>query len=401
MKKFNTIFIYIIAIACIFYGGFYLGNKQSVFAGVAYPSEHESIKNADFSLYWKALAILESRHPDAQHVSSKERVWSSISGLAESYNDPYTSFFTPKETEAFEESINGEFSGVGMEVSMKDGSLTVVAPLKNSPAEQAEMLAGDVIVTIDGEEVFDLTLDQAVEKIRGPKGTDVVLSVAREGETELISITVTRDIIELIAVETKELPEGIFVISVYSFSEDLRTKFEEAMQEFYASDSRDKLIIDLRNNPGGYLSSAIDMASWFLPEGATVAVESFSEQSDKSEIIYRSKGFGKKNSSVDVVILVNKGSASASEIVAGALSEHGVAQIVGTNTFGKGSVQEFIQLDNEAALKVTVAKWLTPKRNSISESGLAPDHLVEYVPMEEGATYDSQMQKAIDLLLER
>lgn len=401
MKKIQTIFIYAIAIGSIFYAGFYLGNKQSVFAGVAYPSEHESIKNSDFSLYWKALSILESRHPDAHNISSRERVWSSIAGLAESYNDPYTSFFTPKETEAFEESINGEFSGVGMEVSMKDGFLTVVAPLKNSPAEQAGMLAGDVIVSINNEEVFDLTLEQAVEKIRGPKGTEVVLSVAREGETDLVAITIVRDVIELVSIETQELPEGIFVISVYSFSEDLQGKFEAAMREFYASESNDKLIIDLRNNPGGYLSSAIDMASWFLPEGTIVAIESFSEQSGKTDVTYRSKGFGRKNPSIDVVILVNKGSASASEIVAGALSEHGVAKIVGTNTFGKGSVQEFIPLDNNAALKVTVAKWLTPKRNSISESGLTPDYEVEYEAADDDTVYDSQMQQAINVLLER
>lgn len=400
MKKFNTTLGFILATGIVFYSGFYIGNQQSVFAGVSYPSEHQSIDDKDFSLYWKALSILESRHPDAQDVSSKERVWSSIAGLTASYNDPYTSFFTPKETEAFEESINGEFSGVGMEVSMKDGLLTVVAPLKNSPAERAGILPGDIIVQIDKHNALELTLDQAVEKIRGPQGTDVVLLVAREGEIDTIPVTVTRDIIELTAIETRELAEDIFVIDVYSFSEDINTKFKEAMEEFYESDSKRKLIIDLRNNPGGYLSSAVDIASWFLPEGATITVESFSEESGKQDIAYRSKGYGRRSHEMDVVILVNKGSASASEIVAGALSEHGVAKLVGTNTFGKGSVQEFIMLDNEAALKVTVAKWLTPKGNSISESGLTPDIVVEYAPAQEGEVYDAQMQKAVELLMQ-
>lgn len=399
MKKFSTTIGFIILTGLIFYSGFYIGNQGNAFASIEHPSENASIEDKDFSLYWKALSILQTKHPDAGEVTSKDRVWASIAGLAASYNDPYTTFFTPEETEDFEESINGEFSGVGMEVSMKDGFITVIAPLRNSPAEQAGILPGDIITAINGETTFELTLDQAVEKIRGPQGTVVSLSIARDNNPETINVDVIRDVIELTAVQTEELPEGVFVINIYSFSENIGEEFKAAMEEFYASESKRKLIIDLRNNPGGYLSSSIDIASWFVSEGKVIVTESFSQQSGKEDVVYRSKGLGQKSREMEVVVLINRGSASASEIVAGALQEHGIAQIVGTNSFGKGSVQEFIKLDNETALKVTVAKWLTPKGNSISDSGLTPDVYVEYERPEEEKGYDAQLQKAVELLV--
>lgn len=390
--------ILIVIIFASFLIGFFMGTKESVLADEYWFSEEtSSIKMVDFELFWKALAVLDKKHPNASELGSKERVWSSIQGLAESYGDPYTTFFTPEEVKNFEENINGEFSGVGMEVGLENGYITVIAPLKNSPAEQAGILPGDVVTEIDGESALEMTIDQAVEKIRGPKGKTVILKIAREGEAGLLEFSIVRDTIELISLETS-VPtnaEDVFVISLYTFSENIGESFGEAMSEFVKSGKR-KLILDLRSNPGGYLSSAVDIGSFFVPQGKVIVTESFGENSEQEDTEYRSRGTDiKLPKNFKMVILVDGGSASASEIVAGALQEYGIATLVGTETFGKGSVQEYLKIDDETALKVTVAHWLTPFGATIEGQGLTPDHVVEYDSQD---TEDNQLQAAIDLL---
>ncbi len=392
-------YILILLIISVAFGlGFLMGNKEQVLAEEYWFSpETSSISNEDFELFWKALTVLDKKHPNASEVTSKERVWAAIQGLSESYNDPYTTFFNPKEVDSFEESINGEFSGVGMEVGLEEGYITVIAPLKDSPAEKAGLLPGDVITKINDENALEMTIDQAIEKIRGPKGEIVSLSIAREGEGEILEFEIVRDTIELTALETSvpEEAKDVFVISLYTFSEDIGFEFSKAMQDFVKSGKR-KLVLDMRSNPGGYLTSAVDVASFFVPQGKTIVTESFSEESEKTDIIYRSKGSTLKlPKNLKMVVLVDGGSASASEIVAGALQEYKIATLVGTDTFGKGSVQEYLKLDNDTALKITVAHWLTPLGNSIEEEGLIPDHVVEY----DGQTEkDNQLEAAIEIL---
>lgn len=388
----------IIFVFTAFIGGFFMGSKDRALADEYFFSqETSSIKSSDFELFWKVLTVLDKKHPDASAISSEERVWAAIQGLAESYGDPYTTFFTPEEVKDFEENINGEFSGVGMEVGLEENYITVIAPLKDSPAEKAGILPGDVITKIDGESALELTVDQAVEKIRGPKGETVVLTIAREGAGELLEFSIVRDTIELVSLETS-IPEdtkNIFVISMYNFSENIGEDFNEAMREFISSGKK-KLILDLRSNPGGFLDGAVDVASVFVPEGKVVVTESFSPDSERENVIYRSKGTNLKlPKNFQMVVLVDEGSASASEIVAGALQEYNIATLVGTKTFGKGSVQEYLSIDNNTALKVTVAKWLTPLGNTIEGEGLTPDLVVEYDSESEA---DNQLEEAIKLL---
>ena len=355
--------------------------------------------NVDFAPFWKAWNLINEKYVPAsttsETVGDQEKVWGAIKGLTSSLGDPYTVFFPPVESELFESDIRGNFEGVGMEVVAKDGAITVIAPLKDSPAAKAGIMAGDRIIKIDSQETVNLSTEDAVGIIRGPKGTRVTLTIFRNGEREPFDIKVTRDVIGIPTIDTKELPGGIFVIELYSFSAQSPNLFRAALREFILSDN-DKLILDLRGNPGGYLEAAIDMASWFLPSSRVVVREDFGQS--REEKIYRSKGYDIFSEDLKFVILIDKGSASASEILAGALAEHGRAILVGDRTFGKGSVQELVNITSETSLKVTIARWLTPNGLSISQDGIEPKFIVKYSPTDREAGRDPQLEKAIEIL---
>ncbi len=325
--------------------------------------------------------------------SDKEKVWGAIEGLTATYGDPYTVFFPPKEASAFEEEVRGNFEGVGMEIAIKDKVLTVVAPLKGTPAERAGMKPGDQILKIDKLFTAGLTVEEAIKHIRGPRGSIVTLTVKRNGGAE--DIKVTRDIINIPTIDTKLRDDGIFVISLYTFSANSATLFRGALRDFIASGS-DKLVLDLRGNPGGYLDAAVDMASFFLPMGKTVVIEDSGTKAKQQ--FERSKGYDVFNDKLRMVVLINGGSASASEILAGALREHGIAKLVGEKSFGKGSVQELVEITPETSLKVTIARWLTPKGKSISENGLEPDFKVEITKKDIEKKLDQQMERAAEIL---
>ena len=356
-------------------------------------------ESVDFAPFWRAWNLINEKYVAAsttsKNIGNQEKVWGAIQGLTSSLGDPYTVFFPPAESKLFEADIRGNFEGVGMEVLAQDGAITVIAPLKNSPAAQAGIMAGDRIIKIDDKETTNLTTEDAVQIIRGPEGTRVTLTVFRKGVDEPFDIKVTRAVINIPTADTKELPGGIFVIELYSFSAQSPNLFRAALREFILS-RNDKLILDLRGNPGGYLEAAIDMASWFLPSSKVVVREDFGPS--KEEKVYRSKGYDVFSENLKFVILVDGGSASASEILAGALAEHGKAVLVGEKTFGKGSVQELVNITSETSLKITIARWLTPNGLSISESGITPEHVVKYTPEDRKADRDPQMDKAIELL---
>ncbi|MGM0629083.1 MAG: S41 family peptidase [Patescibacteria group bacterium] len=359
-------------------------------------SEEEAEK-VDFSTFWKTWEALEENHIKKGEVPTEERVWSAIQGLTRAYDDPHTVFMPPKEKKEFETEISGQFEGVGMEIGIRDDILTVVAPLQGTPAEKAGIESGDRVIEIDGEPTKDMNVTEAVDFIRGEKGTEVILTVSREGEPEPLEIAITRGVIDIPTIETEKREDGIFVIRLFNFAGQSTKMFEKAMKEFRESDS-DKLILDLRNNPGGYLHASVEVASYFLPAGDIVLKERFSGERETK--VYRSKGHKGFNKNKEMVILVNQGSASASEIVTGALGDHGVATIVGSQTFGKGSVQEVVSITSDTSLKVTIAEWLTPKGYSFEGEGIEPDIEVEITREDVENELDPQMNKAVEFLLE-
>ncbi len=351
----------------------------------------------DFESFWKTWNIINEKFVStASSTSDQEKVWGAIEGLVDSLGDPYSVFLPPADSETFAENISGNFGGVGMEIGIRNDILTVIAPLKNTPAERAGLLPGDNVIGIDDETTVGIRIDEAVRLIRGEIGTEVVLTIMREDVSEPFDVPVVRGIIAIPTIDTEAREDGIFVVSLYNFSATSPQLFREALREFVLSGT-DKLIIDIRGNTGGFLNAAVDITSWFLPAGKVIVTEDFG--GSQKDIVYRSKGYDIFNENLKLVVLVDRGSASASEIFAGALSEHGLAQLVGEKTFGKGSVQELMNITNGTSLKLTVANWLTPEGNSFSENGIVPDFTVEITDEDRDALRDPQLEKAIALLL--
>jgi len=412
-KKASLSAVIIVFIGISFVSGYRFGETSIPLENRIISVENKDVDkpdSVDFQPFWKAWNILNDKFAGTTTPDS-DRVWGAIQGMTASFDDPYTVFFPPTESKAFADEIAGAFEGVGMEVGIKDGKLIVVAPLKGTPAERAGVQSGDIILKINDNDSVSLPVDSAVKLIRGKSGTTVNLLLGRIGSKSPLEVPIVRSTIEIPTIKTGTKDEvasanstqngtglrkdGIFVIELYSFSANSANLFRNALKEFVESDSH-KLVIDLRGNPGGYLDAAIDMASWFLPSGKVVVREEFGK--DKEEHVFRSKGYDVFNDSLRMVILVNGGSASASEILAGALSENGVAQLVGTKTFGKGSVQELIKITPDTSLKVTIAKWLTPNGISISKQGITPDYIVNFTEKDITEKKDPQMEKAIEIL---
>lgn len=399
------------------YIGFNLNSERVKPPDSLINTENTIVSETDFSPFWKAWQILDEKFVPTKISTSttalattsiiQDRVWGAIIGLTNSLGDPYTVFFPPEESKSFETEISGNFEGVGMEIGIKDEVITVVAPLKGNPAQKAGVLAGDKIISIDEQSTMNISVDKAVKLIRGKVGTKVKITIVREGKKEPLDFTIVREVINIPTVDTEikggkiaggnggKIIDGVFIIRLYNFYSASPNLFRDALREFITSGS-DKLILDLRGNPGGYLEASVDMASWFLPIGKIIVSEDFGKNATPQ--IYRSKGYNIFNKNLKMVVLVDGGSASASEILAGALKEHGIAKLVGTRTFGKGSVQEVVKITPDTSLKVTIARWLTPLGNSISENGLTPDYEVKLTQEEFLKGKDAQTDKAIEVL---
>jgi len=399
IKKDSSFKILLVIVVAGFFGlGFFFGNshnKNSYVPSEIVNIESNSTTTADFAPFWKAWEILDKESVFATSTTAQDRVWGAISGLASAYDDPYTTFFPPVESKAFASEISGNFEGVGMELGSKDGILTVIAPLKGTPAEKAGIRPGDKIIKIDDTVAGSMAVDNAIKLIRGKKDTAVRLTIVREGKKDPFEIKIIRDTIQIPTIDTQLLKDSnIYVIRLYNFSATSPDLFRNALRDFILSGSH-KLILDLRGNPGGYLEAATDMASWFLPAGEVIVKE---VGINGKEDPFRSKGYNIFTDKLKMLILVNSGSASASEILAGALEEHGVARLVGETTFGKGSVQQLFDLTPETSLKVTIAKWLTPKGKWISKGGLKPDVEVKLTEKDLLAGKDTQQLKAVEIL---
>lgn len=370
----------------MFYSGFLFGRGDiSVGSTQGRP--------ASFNLFWRVWDLLGEKY-DGELDHSK-LIYGAISGLVKATGDDYSAFYTPEETEALQEDLSGNFEGIGAELTVKESKIMIVAPLSGSPAEQAGLKAGDEIIKIDGKEAIGLSLQEAVSKIRGPKGSTVNLTV-QSGEEKSRDVKITRDTINVSSVKWSE-KDGVGYIQLTRFAEDTYGLLQQAEAELTGKGIT-KYVIDLRNNPGGYLDVSVDVASEFMDSGAVVI-----EKNRKGLSKTKSAKPGGKlaDSKYEILILVNEGSASASEIVAGAVKDNKRGTIAGEKTFGKGSVQELLNLDGGATLKITTARWYTPNGTNISEQGIEPD--VKMVPLSEDESEgtDSQLDQALEYVRAR
>jgi carboxyl-terminal processing protease len=357
----------------------------------------------DFDLYWDVWERVRNSYVD-KPVSETEMLYGSLAGMVASVGDPYTMFFDPEIAFKFEQELEGNFEGIGAEIGIKHGRLTVIAPLPDTPAEKAGLRPGDAIYYIDDIDTSYISIDEAVTFIRGPKGTVVTLKVWREDDGEdLIEIPITRDEINVISVEwekidndkTKESGNNIVYIKIRHFNEDVATTLNSFAPEILKS-RPDGIILDLRSNPGGYLDRSISVASKWIDNDIVVVKEKIGDDQ-----IAEYTTFGKPSfKGIKTVVLINEGSASASEIVAGALQDYELATIIGETSFGKGSVQDYQNLRDGSALKITVARWLTPNDRFIDKEGIIPDIEIELTNEDYNEDRDPQLNRAIEFLIE-
>jgi len=349
----------------------------------------------DLSLLWGVWRLLGEHYIDPEKLTINEMVYGAVGGLTSAVGDPYTVFMTPEDTTSFEDAMSGTLEGIGAQMDQINGDIVVVAPLKGSPAEAAGLLPKDVVVTVNDEEVHGLRLDIVVDKIRGPAGSTVHLGVYREGETEILKISIRRKNIHVPSVEfaIKKTASGdIALLTINQFGDSTMQEVRSALKTFKSSTVRG-LVLDLRYNGGGYLEGAVELSSLFLKEGIVVTVE----RRDTDPEIYHVFGDA-TYPTLPMAVLINGGSASAAEIAAGAMQDHKRATIVGTTSFGKGTVQEIINLPNGAALRVTTARWLTPSGHDLGHMGITPDIVVERTLDEYRAGVDPQFDAAVKAL---
>ncbi|PJA45962.1 hypothetical protein CO174_01190 [Candidatus Uhrbacteria bacterium CG_4_9_14_3_um_filter_50_9] len=346
--------------------------------------------DVDFKDFWDVWNFVKDEFY-RQPVSDKDLYYGSLKGLLSGLEDPYSVYFDPEEASAFTASLEGSFEGIGAEIGIRDEQLQIVAPLDGSPAEQAGLLPGDWIVLIDGIETIGKTVEEAVTQIRGEKGTEVVLTIARDGAESLMEIPITRDKIVIDSVRWEIDENNIMLIGISTFNHDTTELFNEAVQEALASNV-DGVILDLRSNPGGLLTTAINIASSWVGYDTVVIERTRDESTSYDGLI------APRMQTLKTVVLVDGGSASASEIVAGALQDYEYATVVGTQTFGKGSVQDYRELEDGSALKITTAEWYTPNGRTINETGIAPDIEVAYTLEDYEAGLDPQFQTAISVI---
>lgn len=382
----------------IFLFGFYLGSNDSdnPFSSVAYNNQGNANTDNrdyfDFNLYFEVWNSLKTNHVDKNKIKDRDLFYGSLEGLAGATEDPYTVFMDPELTSEFYDDLSGTFEGIGAEIGIRDEIITIVAPLDGMPAQKAGLRAGDKVYAINGESALGLSVNDAVKKIRGEKGTEVTLTIIR-GEDKPIDITIVRDKIVVESVETEMREDGIYYLKISNFNEDTQNLFNNAVSEILINNPKG-IVLDVRNNPGGYLDTAVYVSSEWVKEGPIVA-EQFGENR-RSE--HFSNGNGRL-ANIPTVVLINQGSASASEIVAGALRDYEKATVIGMQSFGKGSVQTIKDLSDGSSLKVTVAKWLTPEGDYIHDKGIAPEIEVDFTEEDIENERDPQLDRAIEYIL--
>lgn len=375
-----------------FYSGFYFGTKEPKEIKIIGAENLEDRSNLNLNNFWEVWDLVKEKHIDGEKVKDQDLLYGAMSGLVSSLKDPYSDFLPPEDSLKFEEDVRGSFGGVGMEIESRDNQLVVVAPMKDTPAYRAGIEAGDYILKADGEDISKLDAISAVKKIRGEVGTKVVLSIFRDSFKEPKDFTLIREVIKVPTLEW-EMKGDIAYIKLLSFNENSIPLFYEAIVKSLFSGAKG-LVLDLRNNPGGYLEVATRLSGWFVDNGKIVVSEQFRDGKKQDFTAVGNEAL--KN--FPTVILVNKGSASASEILAGSLRDLRGIKLVGETTFGKGTVQELNYLADGSMIKLTIAKWVLPSGKIIDKEGLEPDFKVEITEKDKEAKKDSQLDKALEVL---
>jgi carboxyl-terminal processing protease len=404
IMRLRKILVFLIVVAFVFYAGYFLGRQgfKASATGITNVQVSREVpqdkQDVDFGLFWRVWDTLATSYFDKSKLDPVKMVYGAIQGMVSAVGDPYTVFLPPDENKVVEEDLKGSFSGVGIQIGFRGTQLAVIAPLPDSPAEKAGIKAGDFIVGIKDEKknvdrgTVGISLPDAVQLIRGPSGSTVSLALLREGSNDPIIVDVVREEINVPSVMLSFVGENedIADVRLLKFAGETDGEWGKVVQDVLKSGSN-KLILDLRNNPGGYLQGAVDIAGEFLRNGSVVVIE---ESANGSRNEFKTDKLPRL-ANVKMVVLVNKGSASASEILSGALREQANIEIIGETTFGKGTIQEPRQLENGAGLHITTARWLTPKGNWVNETGLEPDVIIEDNP---DTAEDEQLLKAIEEL---
>ncbi len=386
-------FLTIVVVALSYAAGFLHGHHNLIFEQSFQPkivsTEIAKPKEVDFSLFWNAWNKIEAQY--VGEFDPQKAVYGAISGLVGSLKDPFSLYLTPDESKKFLDDLRGQFQGIGAELAVKNEKVVVVAPLEGSPAQKAGLKANDQIIKIDGQDIGLLTFGDVISKIRGPKGSTVTLTVLRDGKGEAKEVTIKREVIKINSVKLS-IDQGIARFQIIQFGDDTTAEAQKAAEKIVASNPKG-IILDLRNDPGGFLNAAVDVTSLFLDDKLIVSEQDKAHhlKAFKTTITPRLKDF-------KVVVLVNGGSASGSEIVAGALQDHHRAMLVGEKTFGKGSVQSLEDLPDGSTLRITIAKWLTPQGKQISGEGIKPDVELKLTEDDVKNGKDPQMEKAREIL---
>jgi len=356
--------------------------------------ESDIANDIDLDLYWTIWEQLDKYYFDEDKLDEETLIYGSIKGLVDSLGDPYTVFMTPEESEEFSASLEGTLEGIGAELTVEGNNLVIVSPLRNSPAEKAGLLPGDIIFLIEGEPASEMTLFDAIMSIRGEKGTTVTLTIIRDGLEDAFEVSIVRDTIDIESVTIEKLDGDITYISVNQFNDKTNEEFGKAISGMILDEPKG-IIVDLRYNGGGYLDIAVELLSYLLPANTEAVIV---KQRGIEEDVQLTNG-NLKILNVPLVVLINEGSASASEIVAGSIQDHERGILIGTQSFGKGSVQEVDSFADGSSIRLTIAKWYTPNDRNIDEVGLIPDIVVEISDEDIENEFDSQKEAAREYLL--
>ncbi|MCL5411466.1 MAG: S41 family peptidase [Patescibacteria group bacterium] len=392
-----------VLLGCVFSLGIFVGQNFNLPFGKAPFSlnanegvkifNKEANKSIDFSLFWKVWDELEKQYVNKKAIDSEKMLYGAISGMTSSLGDPYTTFLDPSQNKEFDGELSGTYEGVGIQLGFKDKQLVVMAPLAGTPAESAGVKAGDLIIKISDKDTVGMTLPEAVTLIRGPAGTSIKLTMLHLGGDKPYDASITREKIKVKSVELTRKDGDIAYVKLSRFGDTTNDEWDSVIKEVSSANYKG-MVLDLRNNPGGHLQSAVYIASEFLKKDEVVVQE---EASDGSRELLKVNRDGKLLE-IPLTVLINKGSASASEIVSGALADHQRATLVGEDSFGKGTVQAVEEFENGAGLHVTVAKWLTPNGTWVNEKGLSPNVKVTLSTDDVNTGKDPQLDKTLELL---